>query len=380
MTPLEPIDQFSDSRGGYRTFHHLAAPKMDLYRSILRVFGQAKEHFEISLRPAEVVERLAAGSVIIINAEELSQALEKLHEWGNLDASQDNSEVQTVEEFKRPRFLYQFTAAGEATEQALATFDQHFRRPGELQTTALRSIQDTLDELQRLLDADELDGAKAVRALRELTDRFHQLVTRAQSFMRTVQRSIDAPSSELDLFLQHKEALLSYVERFVGELVMATFRVSTSLRRIEASSVERALSFAADTATRRAPITRAALRHLCLGLGLKETALVHQERTWMHFGGALYGALLNLAGLHSTASSASSDPRLASAADFPHLVSRFWQTLEPLCGFGPYQSELPATVRRRAVERSVPVQVFRNWLVGLEDTSLSADQQTVLLG
>lgn len=247
MTPLEPTDQFGDSRGGYRTFNHLAAPKMDLYRSILRVFGQAKEHFEISLRPAEVVERLAAGSVIIINAEELSQALEQLHEWGNLDASQDNSEVQTVEEFKRPRFLYQFTAAGEATEQALATFDQLFLRPGELQTTALRSIQDTLDELQRLLNVDELDGAKAVRALRELTDRFHQLVTRAQSFMRTVQRSIDAPSSELDLFLQHKEALLSYVERFVGELVMATFRVSTSLRRIEASGVERALSFAADT-------------------------------------------------------------------------------------------------------------------------------------
>jgi hypothetical protein len=54
--------------------------------------------------------------------------------------------------------------------------------------------------LQRLLASDELDGAKAIRALRELTDRFHQVVTRAQSFMRTVQRSIDAPSSEVGLF------------------------------------------------------------------------------------------------------------------------------------------------------------------------------------
>lgn len=240
--PPEPINHLG---GGYRTFYHLAAPKVDFYRSILRVFGQAKEHFEISLRPVEVGERLAGGPATI-DAEELSQALEKLHDWGNLDASQDNSEVQTVEEFKRPRFLYQFTAAGEATEQALTAFDQHFLRPGELQTAALRSIQETLDELQHLLAADELDSAKAVRALRELTDRFHQLVTRAQSFMRTVQRSIDAPSSELDLFLQHKETLLSYLERFVGELVMATYRVSTSLRQIEASGVERALSAAAD--------------------------------------------------------------------------------------------------------------------------------------
>jgi uncharacterized protein (TIGR02677 family) len=246
MMQPDTIDQFGDPRDGYRTFHHLAAPKVDLYRSILRVFGQAKEHFEISLRPAEVVDRLVKGSVAI-NAEEVSQALEKLQEWRNLDASQDNSEVHTVEEFKRPRFLYQFTAAGEATEQALAAFDQHFLRPGELQTTALRSIQDTLDELERLLAADELDGAKAFRALRELTDRFGQLVTRAQSFMRTVQRSIDAPSSQLDLFLQHKEALLSYLERFVGELVTATYRVSTSLRQIEARGVERALSFAAET-------------------------------------------------------------------------------------------------------------------------------------
>jgi uncharacterized protein (TIGR02677 family) len=151
-----------------------------------------------------------------------------------------------VDEFKRPRFLYQFTAAGEATEHALNTFDQHFLQPGELQTAALHSIQETLDELQRLLAKHDLDAAKTVRALRELADRFHRLVTRAQSFMRTVQRSIDAPSSELDLFLQHKEALLGYLERFVGELVLATFRVSTSLRHIEASGIERALDAAAE--------------------------------------------------------------------------------------------------------------------------------------
>ena len=54
----------------------------------------------------------------------------------------------------------QFTAAGEATEQARAAFDQHFLRPGELQTTACAASR-TLDELQRLLAAHELDGSKA---------------------------------------------------------------------------------------------------------------------------------------------------------------------------------------------------------------------------
>jgi uncharacterized protein (TIGR02677 family) len=229
----------------YGTFFHLSAPKVDLYRSILRAFSRAKEHFEISLRPVEVSRWLRSGSNQL-SEEELANALDQLRQWGNLDANQDISEVQTLEEFNRARFLYQFTAAGEATEQALSAFDQHCLRPGELQTTALRDILQTLEELLRLLSSETLDLAKAVRALRELTERFHQLVTRAQSFMRSVQQSIDAPSAEVDLFLRHKEALLNYLERFIGELVLATHRVSTTLRKIESSGIERALGGAAE--------------------------------------------------------------------------------------------------------------------------------------
>jgi uncharacterized protein (TIGR02677 family) len=231
--------------GAYGTFHHLAAPRVGLYRSILRAFSRAKEHFEISLRPAEVSRWLPADSGEL-SEDDLVQSLDQLRQWGNLDASQDISEVQTLEEFNRVRFLYQFSASGEATEQALSAFDQYCLRPGELQTTALRDILQTLEELHRLLSSETLDVGKAVRALRELTDRFHQLVTRAQSFMRSVQQSIDAPSAEVDLFLRHKEALLNYLERFIGELVLATHRVSTTLREIESSGIDRALAGAAE--------------------------------------------------------------------------------------------------------------------------------------
>lgn len=229
----------------YETFLHLATPKVEIYRSILRAFSHAKEHFEISLRPSEISQWLASVGSEISDAE-LANALDQLRQWGNLDASQDVSEVHTVEEFNRQRFLYQFTARGEATEHALSCFDQYCMRPGELQTTALRDILQTLEELRHLLSSEVLDMGKAVRALRELTERFHQLVTRAQSFMRSVQHSIDAPSSEVDLFLQHKEALLNYLERFIGELVLATHRISMTLRQIESFGIDRALIGAAE--------------------------------------------------------------------------------------------------------------------------------------
>ncbi len=240
----EPQNPRQSTAVQYGTFSHLVASKVEIYRAILRAFSRAKEHFEISLRPRDVGRWLSASNVEPVD-EDLMPALDQLRQWGNLDASQDVAEVQTVEEFNRQRFLYQFTTAGEATEQALAAFDQHCMRPGELQASALRDILQTLEELDLLLSKDSLDLGKAVRSLRELTERFHQLVTRAQSFMRSVQQSIDSPSSEVDLFLQHKEALLNYLERFIGELLLATHRVSTVLRSIESRGIERALTGAA---------------------------------------------------------------------------------------------------------------------------------------
>src|ERR1700678_3816353 len=106
----EPLRSGQLPRAGtYGTFHHLTAPRVGLYRSILRAFSRAKEHFEISLRPAEVSRWLPADSCEL-SEDDLVQSLDQLRQWGNLDASQDISEVQTLEEFNRVRFLYQFSA------------------------------------------------------------------------------------------------------------------------------------------------------------------------------------------------------------------------------------------------------------------------------
>lgn len=225
----------------HRVFHHLAAPKATVYRAILGIFVSAKERFEIALRASEVGTRLAAlpePPVDIADETEAITCLDALREWGNLTATRDIVSARTIEEYLHPKFLYQLSRQGDMAERAIAFYEEGLRRPGELSTTALREIADTLDELQRLLAASELDESNAARALTNLASHFDTLATRAQVFVAGLQRELDRPAFEESAFLALKEELLNYLERFVRELVQASYRVSRSLRLLDDIGVE----------------------------------------------------------------------------------------------------------------------------------------------
>src|SRR3954464_7329165 len=118
-------------------FSHLNAEKAPLYRAILQVFMEAKESFALHLRPADIRAGLRySGLLDESEAGSLEAALAQLCDWRNLEAHRDTAEVATVEEFYRPRFLYQLATEGEAAERALAVFFETLQQPGELQTTA----------------------------------------------------------------------------------------------------------------------------------------------------------------------------------------------------------------------------------------------------
>jgi uncharacterized protein (TIGR02677 family) len=231
----------SGGQNSHEVFHHLGAPKSAAYRAILRLFVAAKQRFEIALRPKEIALRLNGAADRNFDASvenEVSACLASLCEWGNLTATRDVVSARTIEEYLHPKYLYQLTHQGDMAERALAYFDEGLLRPGELSALALRDIADTLNELRGLLEADGFDEAKAVRAMRDLTARFETLVTRAQLFIGGLQRELDRPAAEESAFLALKEELLSYLERFVRELVAATYRISHSLRTLELKGVE----------------------------------------------------------------------------------------------------------------------------------------------
>lgn len=249
-----PDPDFSD----YAVFAHLNVDNTPLYRAILRVFVAERARFVISLRPSEIFNALAAPSATTsgtdgeseisnfkpeIDAEGVHAALQQLRAWGNLDDTNDNADAATIEEFYQRRRLYQLSAVGEAAEQALAAFDAYLHRPGELQTAALQDIGELLDALLPLLADDPPDDAKIHQVLSALVARFEQLTTRAQSFMRGLQSTLELHGIGVDAFLAYKERLIDYLEKFIGELIIATGRIAEALTNLEHCGV--ALAFAA---------------------------------------------------------------------------------------------------------------------------------------
>jgi uncharacterized protein (TIGR02677 family) len=224
-------------------FSHLTAEKAALYRAILRVFMQAKTSFALHLRPADVRVALSEnGFLDETDAGAIDVALAQLCEWRNLESHRDTADVTTIEEFYRPRFLYQLTLEGEAAERALTLFFETLIQPGELQATALSDIRQYLGELSKLAQNETVDESVVHRVLQLLTTRFEQLTARAQTFLRGLQRTIDLHGITVETFLSYKQTLIDYLERFIGELVISTHEVADRLLEIEERDVKRLLN------------------------------------------------------------------------------------------------------------------------------------------
>jgi uncharacterized protein (TIGR02677 family) len=261
------------SMEGFSAFAHLNVDRAPLYRAVLSTFTEAKSRFVIHVRPQEVLGCIQAAHPDLLDPvpgsegatgasfaggaglQRVEAALRQLCEWGNLDAHPDTTEVSTVEEFYRPRYLYQLTREGEAAEQAVAVFREALEREGELQAAALSDLREILGELEVLSAAEDLDQAKVHRTLSSLRGRFEELTSRAQTFLGGLQRTIDLQGIAIDAFLAYKDRLIEYLERFIGELVLMGAEIAARLRRLEAAGVDRLLAAAAarDLADALAP-------------------------------------------------------------------------------------------------------------------------------
>lgn len=205
--------------------------KAEFYRAILAVFSRSREQFITHLRPGEIARTLDAEE------EEVDSALRQLRIWGNLEATQDNAEQPSLEAFYRVHFLYALSVAGEAAERALAVFEETLHQPGELQAAALRDITEYLEAIRVLLESPQADAAKLYTQLLTLTERFRNLTNRAQAFMRDLQSTIQLHGVSVEQFLEYKQLLIDYLERFLGDLVLATNEIAQKILVLEGAGI-----------------------------------------------------------------------------------------------------------------------------------------------
>jgi uncharacterized protein (TIGR02677 family) len=229
-----------------KVFAYLNVEHAPLYRAVMRTFMEAKERFSLHLRPHDIQAALSISESSAPDAPPIDAALQQLSEWGNLERHPDTADVATVEEFYRPRYLYQLSLEGEAAERAIAFYTEEIHRPGQLQTAALSDIRVQLDELAELAAAVTPDEGKVHRTLASLRDRFEELTSRAQAFIGSLQRSIDLHGANVSAFLSYKDTLINYLERFIGELRLATADIADTLERIDVHGVDRLLEMAAN--------------------------------------------------------------------------------------------------------------------------------------
>jgi len=240
-----------------KVFAHVTAPNAAVYRAIMAVFAEAKARFVLHLRPEEVLEGLIARGIthrdaeageepVPLTREEVELSLRYLWDKGNIRGYQDTADVTTVEEFIRKRFLYQMTPAGEAAEAALAFFEQQLGTAGALQATALEDIARQLAALEVLASEDTPDPGRVSSSLGELSRRFESLTSQAQRFMADLQRTIDLYEIDIDDFMGYKDTLISYLDRFIHRLIVATNEIATLITRVEETGIEPLLEIVTD--------------------------------------------------------------------------------------------------------------------------------------
>lgn len=215
----------------YSVFSHLTAAKSEDYRAVLAAFASARSEFVIHLRPAEV----AHGAGLVEGEVEL--LLEQLAEWGNLERNRDHGDAVTIEDFYRTRYLYQLSGRGEAAERALLVFAESVDEAGELQAEALREIIGYLQAICVLMAASEVDLPKLHQQFSHLNARFEEFTVQAQRFMQFLQGTLDLHGlSEAD-FVDYKDRLIEYLERFVKELVSSANEIAGKLIELEGAGV-----------------------------------------------------------------------------------------------------------------------------------------------
>jgi uncharacterized protein (TIGR02677 family) len=247
-TPTFGLDDFGlDDR--MRLFGYVTAENRLAYLWVLRAFDAARASYHVVLHTSEVATTLAD----LAEAEpdcpdpavlELPRLLDALVDWGVLDRGQDGARAATLAAYRNRHSVYQFTEAGYRAHRAV----ESVLAAGLEDSTLSRLVfADLLADLKALGAANTAGDAEEVyRKLNRLDRALADVAERAARFYHMLSDLGRTHDVRPEVFLSHKDALLTHLRDFHDELQRYTPRLRAAVHEVEATGIDRLVEAAAE--------------------------------------------------------------------------------------------------------------------------------------
>ena len=240
----------ADQPGGrQRVFGYLDTASAGRYRQLMSVLLANKRRFGLRMTPSQIADRLWERFAARAQSDDqLERDLAALQEWGAVDAHQDTSRATTTREFKRRRFTYDITAAGEVAERAALAVDAISERIGALERSQLPELLDALIALAAETERDEPRAPKLVARFNDVAAKLDRLRTDTGDFMRELGAvMVDEHAVELEPFERYKRRVIDHLTGFRAELRRMGPQFAAAIGRVEQADLGRILAIAASS-------------------------------------------------------------------------------------------------------------------------------------